>query len=228
MAVSVRVEAIDRSVDLLLAPVLSPEERSARLAAFAAREIASAAAHNDEIAGRPVPYDVAVDGRAGAPLASVRPDGRIVAEWAGGLQGEVVDWIWHRIVEASPVLTGAFAHSHVLLADGVEVSAPDPALDASEWVISTTSAYARKLEGMSGKRPPLSAQAPHGVYHVVAEEARRRFGNIARIKFTARSIEGGAIAEWASRTGLSARGHASTRHRRDWLSRQPAIVITFR
>lgn len=228
MAISTRIEAIDRSIDLLLAPAMAPEERSARLAEFAAREIASVASHNDEVAGRPVPYETAVDGRVGAPLASVRPDGRIVTEWAGGLQGDVVDWIRREIATASPVLTGAYAGSHLLLADGVEVAAFDAALDAAEWVITTTSAYARKLEGMSGKRPPLSAQAPHGVYQVVAQEARRRFGNLASIKFTARSVEGGAISEWASVTKMAAKGHASSRRRRDWLSRQPAIVVTFR
>lgn len=228
MVIAARIEPLDRAVDLLLSPLKSPEERSKALAAFAAKEIAAAAAQNDEAAGRPVDYVVAVDGVRGAALASVKPDGTIVAEWAGGLQGSVVGWCWARVLESSPVFSGAYRASHRLLADGVEVTAPDPSLEADEWVITTTVPYARKLEGMSGKRPPLSEQAPHGIYQVVAEEARRRFGNLARIKFSARSIEGGALSAWAAATSLSSEGHASARHRRDWLTRQPAIVISFR
>lgn len=228
MAVTTRFAALDRDIELLLSPAKSPEERSKALAEFAASEIAAASKQNDAAAGHQVPYDVAVDGSKGAALTAVKPDGRISAEWAGGLQGGVIDWIWQEVLLASPRLTGAYIASHRLLADGVEVTTPDPSLEADEWIVTTTVPYARKLEGMSGKRPPLSAQAPHGIYQVVAEEAKRRYGNLAAIKFSARSVEGGSLADWASRTKLSSKGHASSRHRRDWLTRQPAIVISFR
>lgn len=224
---STKIEPIDRVVDLLLAPVLSPQERSAALAAFAAEAIAEVDASNAAIAGHEVEHETYVDGRRSDDLAAVRPDGTIVAEWSGGLQGGVIDWIWAQIELASPRLTGAYAASHRLLADGVEVSEPNRALEADEWVITPTVPYARKLEGMSGARSPLSEQAPEGVYHVVAEMAKARFGNMASIKFTARSIEGGALSDWASTTKLGHRRHASARTRRDWLSRQPAIVIRF-
>ena len=228
MAIATRFEPIDRTVDLLLSPLKSPEERSAALAAFAREQIAEVSASNDAAAGRPLDYEVAVDGAKGVALTAVRPDGVVQAEWAGDLQGAVVDWVWKEVLLRSPRLTGAYVRSHRLLADGVEVTAPDPTLEADEWIVTTTSAYARKLEGMSGKRPPLSEQAPHGIYQIVAADAARRFGNLAAIKFTARSVEGGGISEWASRTTLSAKGHASARTRRDWLSRQPAILIRFR
>lgn len=226
--VSSRIEPIDRTIELMLSPLKDPKERSAQFAAFAAEQIAEVSKHNDGIAGRHIDYTVAVDGSQGKPLASVKPDGMIVAEWAGGLQGGVIDWIYDRIVQVSPTLSGRYARSHVIWADGIEMTEPDPTKEADEWVITTTVPYARKIEGMSGKRPPLSEQAPHGVYQVVVEEARARFGNMAAIKFTARAVQGGMLSEWAARTKMSAKGHASERHRQDWLSRQPAIVISFR
>ena len=224
---SSRIEPIDRTIEFLLAPALDPKERSAALAAFAAEAIAEVDAQNAKIAGHPVEHETWVDGSRSDNLAGVKPDGRIDAEWSSGLQGGVIDWIWEQVLLHSPRLSGAYVKSHRLLADGVEVDAPNRALEAEEWVVTTTAPYARKLEGMSGKRPPLSEQAPEGIYQVVADLARARFGNMARIKFTARSIEGGTLAEWASKTTMGHRGHATARTRRDWLTRQPAIIIRF-
>lgn len=226
--ISTRIDPIDRSIEFLLSPVLDPKERSAAFAVFASEQIQEAATQNDRIAGRHVDYTVAVDGSLGKPLSTVKPDGIVVAEWAAGLQGDIIDWIYERVVLASPMLTGRYAKSHVIWADARELVEPDPNLEASEWVITTTVPYARKLEGMSGKRPPLSADAPDGIYHVVAIDAKARFGNMANIRFAARSVKGGMLSEWASTTKMSSKGHATPRHRMDWLSRQPAIVITFR
>ena len=85
----------------------------------------------------------------------------------------------------SPVLTGRFAKSHELFADGVDTENPNIAPPAEEYVFLNTQPYARKIE--RGRSP----QAPDGVYQAVATLAQRRFGNIARITFSYREVRGG-------------------------------------
>lgn len=226
MSISAKIEPLDRDFLLTFTSDMSPESRSAALAEFAAEGIAEAVAANTQSSSGIAPaYRQFVDGREGAALASVKPDGTIVAEF--DLHGDVVDWIWQEVLAASPQRTGRYMKSHRLFADGEEMMAPDPSKVATEWVITTTVPYARKLEGMNG-RQPLSQQAPEGIYQAVIALARRRFGNIAAIRFSARSVEGAELSAWADKTKLRSKGHATAHRRRDWLTRQPAIVITFR
>ena len=88
----------------------------------------------------------------------------------------------------SPRLTGHYASSHVLFADGAETSVNNPA-PAEEYVFVNTTPYARKLEGTKG-RPPSSPQAPDGVYQAVATLARK-FSNVAKVTFSYRTVAGG-------------------------------------
>jgi hypothetical protein len=96
--------------------------------------------------------------------------------------------------------SGRYANSHVLFADGAQVSDPKrtrrrPGIRDHEFA-----AYARKIEGTEhsgGKRPPQSRQAPNGVYNVVADMLNKRYGNVARIRFSYRTASGGSI--WAAR-----------------------------
>jgi hypothetical protein len=84
-----------------------------------------------------------------------------------------------------------------------------------------TQPYARKIERGHSK------QAPNGVYETVAHLAARRFGNMARIRFGYRSPLFGSIKEWAGRTRLQPKGRRRTgSSRQDWLTRQPAIIVT--
>lgn len=200
MALATRVQPIVRDLELLQKADLGPKAQSAMLAAFAAEAIEEAKQQNKQVLGVVPPYDVYVDGREGAPLASVKPDGVIRAEFE--LVNEALAWIYEQLQIHSPVLTGRYASSHELFADGVDVGNPNAAPPAAEvYTFMNTQEYARKIE--RGASP----QAPDGVYQAVATLAARRFGNIAKIRFTYASIAGNV----KSRS-----------------SRQPAITVTMR
>lgn len=186
MALKTRVQPIGKDFELFLSESLGPKARSAMLAEFAAETIEEAKAQNKRVLGAVPPYEVFVDGREGAPLASVKPDGVIRAEFQ--LINEALTWIYQQLEMHSPRLTGQYASSHVLFADGTETSVNNPA-PAQEYVFINTTPYARKIEGTKG-RPPSSPQAPDGVYQAVATLARK-FSNVAKVTFSYRTVAGG-------------------------------------
>jgi hypothetical protein len=180
-----RVQPLVRDVDLMMREDLGAKGKSALLAAFALEAITDAQQANRQILGVAPPYDVYVDGNEGAPLTSVKPDGVIRAEFH--LFGEVLAWIATQLQTHSPVLTGRYAKSHELFADGVQTDNPNNPPPADEYVFTNIQPYARKIE--RGK----SSQAPDGVYQAVATLAQRRFGNIAKITFSYRTAIGGGL-----------------------------------
>lgn len=204
MSVRIRVEPIDRDVAMLLQENLSPAARSRTLAEYAGEQIREAAQINRSILGRVPPYTVAVDGRMGAALESVHPDGVIFAEFE--LISDVLGWIGEQLVRHSPVKTGRYQRSHVVFADGVEIEVGKRIPAAQEYVFLSTVVYARKIELGS------SSQAPDGVYQVVAKLARQRFNNVARISFSYRTAISGAIIG----------GHQGNRS----AMRQPAVIVS--
>lgn len=203
-----RLTNFGRDVQLLVDRTLSPQARQ-KLAASAARKIlADAQQTNQRALGVVPPHRTFVDGRANAPLESVNPDkGTIVFEFS--LINELLQWIGEQLVLHSPVLTGQYARSHVLLADGVEVDPDGKIPPAETYTFVNVVPYARKIER------GLSDQAPDGVYEVVAVLAQQRFGNIARVRFTYRSL-----------VIPTERTRAAREAERD--SRAPAIVVTLR
>ena len=176
------------------------------LAAFAADAIEDAKQQNKRVLGVVPPYEVYVDGREGAPLTSVQPNGTIRAEFQ--LVNEVLAWINTQLQMHSPVLTGRYAKSHELFADGIDTENPNMAPPAEEYVFLNIQPYARKIER------GLSPQAPDGVYQAVATLAQRRFGNVAKITFSYRTAFGGAIIG----------GKAGDRSE----LRNPAIIVSLR
>jgi len=224
---SIKVEPLARDIELLIAQDLSPEAQSATLAAFARETLAEAEATNEAALGHASPHETFVDGREGASEDTVKPAGQIVYEFQ--LVEETLAWIGQQLVLHSPRRTGHYAASHILLADGLEVDPAAPIPMASEYVFSSVVPYARKIEG-DDNRAPESEQAPDGVYEVVAALANRQFGNVARIRFSWRPLQNaGALTEWANSAsaGLltaNRRGNAAAKH--DWLTRQPAIIVT--
>jgi N-methylhydantoinase B/oxoprolinase/acetone carboxylase alpha subunit len=218
MAVTVKVDPIDRDVAVMLAEDLSPAARSATLAEFAREALSDAEDQNKAALGVVPPFDTFVDGSQGKSEDQVQPDGVIVYTFK--LVGDVLSFVDQQLIAHSPVKTGRYARSHVLYADGTETDPDNPAA-ASEYVFLNLQPYARKIE------KGLSPAAPEGVYEGVATLAAGRFGNIAKISFTYRSPAGGAVADWA-KTASAAR-HARVHHRvsnpQAWLTNQPAIVI---
>lgn len=174
-----RIGNFARDVKLIVDKHLSPQARQKFAAAEARRILSDVQASNARVFGEAPQHTTIVDGKIGAPLESVNPEhGKIVFEFQ--LMGHVLEWIGEQLVLHSPVLTGRYRDSHVMLADGVEVDvdAGAKAPAAESYTFVNTRPYARKIER------GLSDQAPDGVFEVVADMARRRFGNIANIKFT--------------------------------------------
>jgi hypothetical protein len=192
VGLSARVETIRRDIDLTFQKDLSAKARSAYLAQYAAEGIKEAQQQNARILGRPPPYDVWVDGREGAPLTSVKPDGIIVAEFE--LVSGALLWIYQQLETHSPRLTGQYASSHVLFADETEVTDISNPPPADEYTFVNTQPYARKIEGIRARggmttTVPISPQAPDGVYQAVATLVRSsKFGNAVKATFSYRTI----------------------------------------
>lgn len=203
-----RIGNFERDIQLVLSNTISREARQ-RLAAKSARKIlADAQEKNKRALGAVPPHRQFVDGKAGVALETVNPDrGTIVFQFE--LVDELLQWIGEQLVINSPVLTGRYRDSHVLLADGVEVEIGGQIPQAERYSFVNILPYARKIE--RGQ----SDQSPDGVYEVVAALAQRRFGNIARIKFSYRSL--------LIPTERSREARAAERN-----SRNPAIVVTLR
>lgn len=218
MAVRMRIESFSRDIKVILDEDLSPAGRSRILAETAREAIDEAAQQNERVLGRMPPHRTFVDGREGAALESVSPTGTIVAEF--DLIDDMLIWIGTNLVQNSPVLTGRYSRSHVIVVDGtvLDAGAPLPAV-WEEIVFLNTVPYARKIER------GLSPQAPDGVYEGIATLASRRFGNMAKVRFSYRAPLFGMVDEWASTTKMVVRSRKGAK-KAEWLRRQPAVVIT--
>lgn len=181
--ITTRITPIDRQIDLIISTALSKEARAAKLAGFAREKLAEAQTAHRAAGGRVPPHETIVDQRRGAVVESVKAEGEIVFEFE--LLTAAVLGILEMLRNASPVLTGDYRRAHAVFADGVEVAPGALPAGASEFVILSTSPYARPIER------GMSKAAPDGVYQVAAGMAQRRYGNIARIRFSYRSAVGG-------------------------------------
>lgn len=222
MAVRSRIDPINRDIELFLTEDLGPAARAAALADYARDQLAEAQATNRAALGYAPGHDTYVDGRRETNLNTVRPDGVITFDF--DLLNDLFGWIDLQLVKHSPVKDGDYRRSHLLLADGVAIDPNGMIPEAREYVYINTQPYARKIER------GLSNQAPDGVYQVVAELAKRRFGNIAQIRFSYRVPLFGEIDAWAAKTKMqrAERPGLKGERRAEWLRRQPAIVITRR
>jgi hypothetical protein len=206
MALRVRAEPIDRDIELMLSESRSPKAQSATLAEFAKEQIEEAKQTNRSILGRVPRYSVSVDGRDGAPLESVQPNGYVIAEFE--LVNDVLSWIADQLQKHSPVKSGKYQKSHTLFADGQEIAVGGAIPTAAELVFISSVPYARKIERGA------SSQAPDGVYQAVAVLAQQRFGNIAKISFGYRTAIAGSFV--GGRAG----------NRSD--NRNPAVIVRVR
>ncbi|MBB3937676.1 hypothetical protein [Aureimonas phyllosphaerae] len=196
-----KLAAFNRQVAVFTSDLKSPAARSARLAQVAEEGIADIRQSNRALTGADPMPRVYVDGREGAPLTSVRPDGVIVANF-DPVRG-ALEWIGEQLVLESPRLTGKYQRSHVLEIDGVAWDAIGPMPDGERYVFRNTQPYARKIEprertiaerAFFGDRRKFrkhkktdvgqSYQAPDGVYAAVAAVAQTRFGEVAKILYT--------------------------------------------
>lgn len=187
-----------------------------------ARQIAEfAVSENAKIVGdTPKPLTVVrhVDGVQGAPESAVKEGGVIVYDY--GRLDQVAEFALDVLRQLSPVRSGQYAQSHVLMINGKVVDTLTDLKPGDRLTISNTQPYTRKIElGRKGFR-----RHAH-VYEKAEKLVNRRFGNIARVIFTFETAPKGAIHTWAASTSLSHKGHASDRSREEWLTRQPTLII---
>jgi hypothetical protein len=199
VAISTRIDPIARDISTIVDEELSPAAQTRHLVRFAREELIEAQQINRQALGVLPDHETFVDGRQVGSVEAARIGSVIMFEF--DLLKPVFAWVDRMLIMHSPVRSGRYRSSHILLADGIEVDVDGPLPPAArEFVFLNTQSYARRIE------KGLSQQAEDGVYHVVAELAQGRFGNIARITFEYR------------RLAAAARGGSD--------DRQPAIVIT--
>ncbi|WP_020178084.1 hypothetical protein [Methylopila sp. M107] len=229
MSLRTRLDPIDLDLRAIIDEDLSPEAQSRQVAAYAREQLAEAQEINRQALGRVPPHETVVDGRPGAPVDAVRPDGTIV--FAFEMLDDLFNYIAEQLLLHAPVLTGAFRSSFVFLADGVEVETGAQYPAASEYVFLSPLPYAAKLER------GLSAQAPDGVFQVVATMAKRRFGNLAAVKFSYRAYGDEGFTAYIPAPRLTTRnrqgrfasdGRDRSAQNRERSLRKPAIVIATR
>lgn len=184
MAVSARVEPLERDVELLINSSLSRKAQSAMLAEVAREELRLAQEINRQATGSVPKHETFVDGHAEVPLETVRPDGTIIFEFT--LLLDLFAWIGAELVQHSPIGDPPihYFQNHLFFADGLQVAPGEKVPEATTYAFVNAVPYARKIER------GLSPQAPEGVYEVVAVLAQRQFGNIARVRFTFRDLVG--------------------------------------
>ena len=196
------------------------------LAAFAKRE------HGKIMRADPRPSSFRrfVDGREGAPEEAVKPFG--VIEYHYQRLSEVVQFAMETLFDLSPVLSGRYRHSHTIFVNGVAVS------DLKSWkptdgeiYIVNPLPYARKIElGKQKMRVPGSDK----VYQQAAQIVKRRFGNIAAVKFTYRPVSDGSFYAAGDKAGPVKRtasgrfakgSHARAGRALEKDARRPALYI---
>lgn len=238
MPVRARIDPIAKDVSIIVNEMLSPTAQSKAFADFARQEIADADDANRRILGRLPPKTVTVDGRPGASLDSVKPNGVIIAEWE--LSVDVLAWIAQKLIERSPVNSGRYKKSHTLFADGVETAVGEVLPGAEEYVFLNPVPYARKLEiGKTKGGRDFLVSVPNRIYERTAKDAKARFGNIVNIRFSYRAPESGSILAYVpigrhvvrTEKGRFVGGHsqgnqAAADHERSL--RLPAIIVTMR
>jgi hypothetical protein len=233
MAAIARIEPLSKFIDVTLREDLSPEAQSRALADFARAGIREARQHNARILGRAPRLEIAVDGRSGAALESVRPDGIIVAEFE--VIDEALRWIAQTLVDRSPVRSGEYVRGHRIFADDreIQVFAGEPVPDAKRYTFLNLVPYARKVEvGKTKSGRDFLIQVPNRIYERTAKDAAARFGNMALIRFTYRAPMAGALLAYVSLGRGKSRPlpDAATRAAagQERALRVPAIVVTTR
>lgn len=190
MPVKVKIDPLDDWVSITVDETLSPKARSEAVAGFARGRLANTLEANKAAVGGETPYEQFVDGRKGAALESVDPDrGRIVFEFE--LVNDVVLEILAMLRERSPYESGAYREGHIVFADGVQVTG-ETLPPADEYAITNPLPYSRRLEiGKTKSGRDFLVSVPNRIYERTMKDARRRFSNIAAIRFTYRGLVGG-------------------------------------
>lgn len=191
MGYALKIDPIEKVTKTSLISSLSETQQRAIAAKLAAEDIEWAKQTNRSLLGRVPPYVTTVDGRRGASLDTVNPNGgQVITEFE--LIGDLLVWVMATLIERSPETSGEYKRGHTLFADGQEI---DPTTDppaADEFVFLNVVPYARRLEvGKTQSGRDFLIQVPNRIYERTARDAKARFGNVASIKSVFRQPFGG-------------------------------------
>jgi hypothetical protein len=227
MAVKTRITPLAETIKLLVANTISPEAQKQAVASFAQGAIAEADATNRRVLGRLPPRTITVDGRQGAALTDVKPDGgSIIVEYE--LITDVLVWIGDTLRERSPVQSGKYRDSWTLLADGVEVGQGEAVPGAETYTFVNEVPYARKIEvGLTKSGRPFVVQVPNRIAERTAKDAASRFGNIAKVRSTFISLTNGYRLK-NDAISRSSRGRKRIRNRSGTEITYPAIEVSLK
>jgi hypothetical protein len=179
---------------------------------------------------------VITDGVPGAIGGRSSRSARSSSRAAPGMADAVL-WALQRLEEKSPVLTGRYRASHVVMINGAQIAGDVRTalvnIGPSDRVqIVNTQPYARKIEGATAsrrtgrqKRRASSRQAPAGVYRVVVRELVQRFGRTMFFDYKLVKLNLG-VKVWGVQGG--ARGkHPGARQRKRVLRDQIYPALQF-
>jgi hypothetical protein len=181
MAVKTRITSFANTAKILVDSTLSPKARIEKVRIYTQREITKADEINRRALGAVPPKTITVNGRADdESLSGITADrGIIIAEWR--LVGDVLEWIMTTLRERSPVVSGDYRDGHIMLADGAEADPFHPPM-ATSFTFLNTVPYARKIEiGKTESGHPFVVQVENKIYFRTYQDAKARFGNIAKI-----------------------------------------------
>jgi hypothetical protein len=181
MPLSIKITPYEQTLNVLLDETYSPKARNDRIAGYARQIIAKADEKNRQAFGEVPPKKITVNGRENAALTNIVPpdSGTIIDEYR--LVEDVLAWIMMTLRQRSPVASGEYRNSHRLFADDVQVDANDPP-PADRYAFFNTVPYARRLEvGRRRNGTPFLIQVPNRIYERTAEDAKDKFGNVAKI-----------------------------------------------
>jgi hypothetical protein len=227
LSLKLRIDPIETVTEASIRADLSRMEQSRAAGAFVAEGIAAADAQNQRVLGRVPPKTVTVDGRLGAALESVNPDGgTIIVEYE--LIGDVLRWIGKTLVDRSPSVSGNYKRGHTLFVDGQEVPLNGQIPQGEEYAFTNMVPYARKIEiGKTESGRDFVIQVQNRIYERTARDARAKFGNIAQISFSYRGIVGGTQVNPMNARRASAGRHGRAAHNKSDL-RFPTIYLRYR
>ncbi len=148
---------------------------------------------------------VIVDGRRDAVIETARADSLIIIEYR--YLREIVRDTLIALVQRSPQRSGRYARSFVVLVGGVEIDQIEQMdHDVPEVVIVNVQPYARRLEvGKRSDGRPFVVQVSPGIMEDTARLARRRFGNVATVRFGYINLANVATLRRAQGTGRGRR-----------------------
>lgn len=159
---------------------------------------------------------VVTDGVVGRDYHGVKPFGKIEFI-ATPTMRIAVQWALDMLRRLSPVRSGRYVQSHVVLLNGVGLTSSgleqlDKAKDGDRVQIVNVQPYARKVEGARANRRKqwhgrkgLSKQAPGGVYRKVYALLQQRYGRTLFVDYRLERLEMGG-KEWVAEGAHRAKG----------------------